>query len=237
MNEKYARQIILPELGAAGQQRLAAASALAVGAGGLGAPVLQYLAAAGVGTIGVMDGDAVSVSNLNRQVLYGDKDIGKPKAHLAAKRLRRQNSGVKIIAIPKMLTDENAAEIIKPYDILALCTDSVEARKTANRACVATGKAYVDGAVGEFGGTVFSVLPQKTACYECLYEHTVPAPGPVPVLGAFAGWVGCAEAMAVIRLLLGLPDPSQGALLFFDGKEMTTEQIPVARNPNCTVCG
>jgi adenylyltransferase/sulfurtransferase len=184
-----------------------------------------------------MDGDTVSLSNLNRQLLYGTKDIGKRKAICAAERLKALNGETKIATIPEMLTNENAAETIKPYDVVALCTDSIKARKIANRACVASGKPFVDGAVGEFSGIVMTVIPGETACYDCVHGHITQRREPVPILGAFAGWVGCAEALAVLRLLLGLSDPSRGALLFLDGKEMATEVIPVARNPNCPVCG
>jgi adenylyltransferase/sulfurtransferase len=234
---RYERQVLLPDIGDAGQRRLAEASVLVIGAGGLGAPVLQYLAAAGVGKLGIMDGDTVSLSNLNRQILYGDDDIGKPKAKCASERLKALNGEIEIATIPEMLTDENAAETIKPYDVLALCTDSIKARKTANRACVASDKPFVDGAVGGFGGTVFTYIPSETACYECVHGHISQKREQVPILGAFAGWVGCAEALTVLRLLLGYEDPSRGALLFFDGKEMTSEVIPVAKNPNCPVCG
>jgi adenylyltransferase/sulfurtransferase len=234
---RYERQVLLPEIGETGQRRLAEASVLVIGAGGLGAPVLQYLAAAGVGAIGVMDDDTVSLSNMNRQILYDEKDIGKPKAICAVEKLQKLNSATLITAIPEMLTDDNAADIIKAYNILALCTDSIEARKIANRACVTAGKPFVDGAVGEFSGIVMTVIPGETACYDCVHGHITQKPEPVPILGAFAGWVGCAEALAVLRFLLGLNEPSRGALLFLDGKEMATEVIPVARNPNCPVCG
>jgi len=235
-NGRYERQIILPEIGEAGQAKLAAASILVVGAGGLGAPVLQYLAAAGVGHIGVIDGDVVSESNLNRQILYGDRDIGKEKALLAAKRLEYLNKDIKITAIHKMLSDQNAPEIISGYDALALCTDNLEARKIANRACVGAKKPFVDGAVGGFYGTVITVVPGETPCYECIQGAAVQPKGKIPILGAMAAWIGCAEALTVIRLLLGANDPSRGAMLFFDGTQMTIERILLERNLGCA-CG
>ena len=234
---RYERQILLPEIGTAGQCRLARASVLVVGAGGLGAPALQYLAAAGVGHIGVVDGDAVSESNLNRQILYGGDDIGGKKADLAVERLRRINGEIKISAIPEALTDDNACEIIRGYSALALCADSLGARKTANRACAAANVPFVDGAVNRFHGTVMTVVPGETPCYECVYGHSAQSGEIIPVLGAMAGWVGCAQAMAAIRLLLGADDPSRGAILLLDGNDMTTERIPVEKNPRCAVCG
>jgi len=240
MDEKtgrYERQILLAEIGGKGQEKLAASSVLVVGAGGLGAPVLQYLAAAGIGHIGIADGDTVSISNLNRQILYGDDDIGKLKAELAAKRIAKINGEVKITSVPKMITDENAAEIISGYDALALCTDSLSARKIANRACVLSGTPFVDGAVSRFHGTVMTIIPGETPCYECIQGDSAQPRETIPILGAMAGWVGCAEAMAVIRLLLGTNDASRGSILFFSGSEMTIEHIPVKKNPDCVYCG
>jgi len=234
---RYGRQTLLPEIGMDGQRRLGDASVLVVGAGGLGAPVLQYLAAAGVGRIGVMDGDVVSLSNLNRQILYGAADIGRSKALRAARRLRRFNGGIKVSAIPEMLTEENAGKIVGGYDALALCLDSVPGRKIANRACVKAGIPFVESAVHGFFGSLMTVLPGETACYECVHGASSPPEGEIPILGAMAGWVGCAEAMAVIRLLLGGPGAAKGTLLFFDGMEMTTEIVPVQRDPACVACG
>ncbi|MDR2939326.1 MAG: HesA/MoeB/ThiF family protein [Clostridiales bacterium] len=235
MNERYARQLILPEIGTVGQNKLLKASVLVIGAGGLGSPALQYLAAAGVGKIGVMDGDTVSLSNLNRQILYSKDDIGKPKALCAAGLLKKINGEIEIIAYPELLTNENAQTIIKNYDMVALCTDSVDARKITNYACVKTNTPYVDGAVSGFSGTLLTVIPGQTACYECIYGSAIQPEGPTPILGAMAGWVGCAEALAVTQLILGVA--TKGIILFFDGIKMATEEIEVAKDPNCKVCG
>jgi len=135
-----------------------------------------------------------------------------------------------------MLTDENAFEIVSGYGALALCTDSLAARKIANRACVAAKTPFVDGAVNRFHGTVMTVIPGETPCYECIHEASVQPGETIPILGAMAGWIGCAEALAVIRLLLGADDPSRGAVLVFNGTEMTVEQIPVEKNPDCMCC-
>ena len=233
VDRRYERQVLLPEIGVEGQIKLASSSVLVVGAGGLGAPVLQYLAAAGVGHIGIIDGDVVSESNLNRQILYSMQDIGKPKALLAAGRLECLNAEIKITAIPTMLTDENAAKIINDYDMLALCTDSLEARRVGNRACAAAGIPFVDGAVSGFHGTVMTIVPGETACYECIQGFLVQPKGKIPILGAMAAWIGCAEALSVIRLLLGADDFSRGAVLFFDGKEMSVERVLVEKSPGC----
>ena len=235
--ERVRRQMMLPEIGSDGQRRLRRASVLVIGAGGLGSPVLLYLAAAGVGRIGVMDGDTVSLSNLNRQILFGAEDIGHSKAERAARRLGRMNEEIEVVAIPAMLDDENAGKIVDGYTALALCPDSVSARRIANRACVKAGVPFAEGAVHGFAGSLLTVRPGKTACYECVFGASVPPDGEVPALGAMTGWVGCAEALAVIRLLLGKPDPAKGTLFCFDGLEMTAEGIPVERDPGCAVCG
>ena len=235
-DERYSRQILLPEIGRDGQSRLTKSSVLVIGAGGLGAPVLQYLAAAGIGRIGVMDYDIVSESNLNRQVLYVTQDIGRYKAVKAAERLGMMNGNIEIAAVTDKLTNENAKNAVYGYDALALCLDSFEARRIANRACVDAGIPYAEAGVHAFHGTVTTVVPGETPCYECI--HGFPSPDQtVPILGAMAGWIGCAEALAVVRLLLGMNDPSRGAVLFFDGAEMSVARIAVERNPHCDVCG
>jgi len=236
ISNRYERQVLLSEIGEKGQDKLAVSSVLVVGAGGLGAPVLQYLAAAGVGRIGIADGDTVSISNLNRQILYGEEDIGKPKAEHAAKRIKQLNSGIEVTWISKMVTDENAREIISSCDAAALCTDSLLARKILNRACVAAGTPFVDGAVNRFHGTVMTIVPGETPCYECIHGASSQPRETIPILGAMAGWIGCAETLAVIRLLLGVSDASRGNILFFNGTEMTVEHIPLLKNPDCICC-
>ena len=237
MDERYHRQIILPEIGSDGQRKLCGSSVLVIGAGGLGAPVLQYLTAAGIGHIGVMDHDIVSESNLNRQVLYVTGDIGHMKAARAAERLKMMNENAEITVVADKLTDENAVDYIQGYDALALCLDSIEARAIANRACVQAGVPFVEAGVHGFYGTVTTVAPGETPCYACIHRPSSSLDETVPILGAMAGWVGCAEALAVIRLLLGRSEPSKGAILYFDGSDMTVERIVVERNPCCDVCG
>lgn len=236
IDARYQRQVLLPEIGTDGQSTLGESSVLVIGAGGLGGPALQYLAAAGIGRISIMDGDIVSESNLNRQILYGTHDIGHSKALMAVEKLRQINDLIEITAVPEMLTEENAHKVICGHDALVLCLDSFEARKIANRACVAAEIPFVEAGVQGFYGTMTTVLPGETPCYECIHALSSPPEGPVPILGAMAGWMGCAEALAVIKLLLGKPDPSRGAILFFDGMEMTVERVAIERNLNCTVC-
>ncbi len=235
--ERYQRQLLLTEIGRAGQEQLARASVLVIGAGGLGSPVLLYLAAAGVGHIGIADGDSVSLSNLNRQVLYGTEDVDKPKAQCAAQALSRLDNALDVRAIPFMLNDENAKKIVTGYDAAVFCLDSIASRRIANRACVEAGVPFVEAGVNSFSGVVVTVIPGETACYDCLYNDVQPISETVPVLGAMAGLIGSMQALCVVRLLLGQQDPSRGALLFMDGKNMTIERIPIQKNPACPVCG
>jgi len=237
MQARYERQVLLSEIGAEGQIRLADASVLVVGAGGLGSAVLQYLTAAGVGRIGILDGDLVSASNLNRQILYGSQDIGKKKAICSMEKLAQKGVDTKITPMSEMLTAGNAIKIISGYDGVVLCVDSLEARIIANRACVKIGIPFTDGAVNKFYGTVFTVIPGETPCYECLHGLSVQGDEAVPVLGAMAGWIGCAEALAVIRLLLEKDGPSVGAVLFYDGLKMSVERVPAVREAGCFCCG
>ena len=236
-DERYQRQILLPEIGLDGQRKLSRSSVLVIGAGGLGAPVLQYLAAAGIGRIGVMDCDIVSESNLNRQVLYTELDVGHMKAIRAVERLRLMNGNLDISAFTDKLTSENAANAVQGYDALALCLDSIETRVIANRACVEANIPFAEAGVHRFHGSLTTVVPGETPCYVCIHGVPSPPDETVPILGAMAGWVGCAEALAVIRLLLGINDPSKGAILFFDGADMNVVRIAVERNPSCGVCG
>lgn len=237
MNERYLRQLLMPEIGNEGQQKLAAASVLVIGAGGLGSPTLQYLTAAGIGHIDILDGDTVSLSNLNRQILYGAADIGKPKAECAAKRLSYLNDEITIRALNQWITEENCVGLVHGYDVVAFCLDKVEVRRIANRACVEAGVPYVDAGVVGLRGSAMTVFPGHTACYSCLYHDIKPVSKTLPVLGAMAGIMGSIQALAVIRLLIGLPDPTQEGILLVNGKTLRIDQIPTDRNPDCPVCG
>ncbi|MCL1914528.1 MAG: HesA/MoeB/ThiF family protein [Eubacteriaceae bacterium] len=237
INSRYIRQTALPQVGDEGQARLGNANVLVIGAGGLGSPVLMYLAAAGVGTIHIVDGDTVSISNLNRQILYGDNDIGKLKTVCAKNRLLEMNSKLNIEAIPEMLCAENARSIVEMCDVGVLCLDSVDSRKIANRAFVELGKPYVEASIHGFAGALMTVVPFQTPCYECVYANAKEPEGKIPVLGAMAGWVGAAQALAVIRHVLEIADPFAGSIAMFDGELMEVDKIAAARNPKCQICG
>lgn len=234
-DERYARQLPLPQVGAAGQEKLAAASAVVLGAGGLGTPVLQYLAAAGLGRLHIVDGDVVSPSNLNRQVLYTQADLGKPKATLAARHLQRLNPQTQIHASAVMLTEDNAKALLAGHSLVIMCLDSVAARITANRAAMQLGLPVLEGAVQAFSGHILLGLPGQSACYECVYGQVAPKQKPVYVLGAMAGAVGSLMALTALKFLLGM-DAGAGKLVLVDGLDLHTEALDVRQNPACSAC-
>ena len=233
--ERYLKQ--LPVIGCEGQEKLNRASVLVVGAGGLGSPLLYYLAAAGVGSITVMDNDKVTLSNLNRQIIFKTTDVNKLKAPLAATRLSELNDSINIKPITETLTAENAPNIIKGFDILALCADNLKTRLIANAACVRAGIPFVNAGVSGFSGTLTTVIPGETACLSCIYGSAGNNPANNgAILGATAGCVAGMQAMAVIRCLTGIDEPSAGNLLIFDGEFMSLRHVPIKRDQNCAVC-
>lgn len=241
--ERYARHIVLREIGGPGQTRLRDAKVLVVGAGGLGAPVLQYLAGAGVGTIGVIDDDSVANSNLQRQVIHRDRDIGMPKVFSAKAAMRAQNPYVEVRPYNRRLTDEIAQELIADYDVVLDGCDNAETRHTVNRACVATGVPLVSGALSQWEGQVSVFAPSRGGpCYACLFP-TLPADGVAPscaeggVLGPLPGVVGSMMAVEAIKLITGAGTPLIGRLAIYDALEGESRTIEVARNENCPVCG
>ncbi len=220
--ERYARHLVLPEVGGPGQGKLKAARVLVVGAGGLGAPLIQYLAAAGIGTIGIADDDTVSLSNLQRQVIHGTPDIGRPKVESAAEAVARLNPHVAVEAHPVRLTPDNAADLIGRYDIVADGSDNFATRYLVSDACFHAGRPLVTAALGRFDGTLTTLRPHETGAdgrpnptYRCLFPSP-PPPGTVPpcaeagVLGALAGVMGSLMAMEVIRAVAGFGDPLVG---------------------------
>jgi adenylyltransferase/sulfurtransferase len=236
--KRYKRQILLPEIGRKGQQKLSDSSVFVAGAGGLGAPVLLYLAAAGVGHITLADGDIVSESNLSRQILYKSGDIGLPKAPLAVEALRRLNDNIAIIGYELMLDDQNTPSLIAGHDLIVVCVDSLKSRHVINRAAVAHKIPFVEGAIHGFHGRIMTVFPGETACCECLYDSSIETSGkPVPMLGAMAALVGSMMATLAVRTLVECENPTRGALLMIDAKSMTNERIAINRNPSCPVCG
>jgi molybdopterin-synthase adenylyltransferase len=236
--ERYARQLVLKEIGGQGQQALKAARVLIVGAGGLGAPAALYLAASGVGLIGLVDADAVALSNLQRQVLFTSRDVGKAKTAAAADRLAALNPHVEIIAHPLMLSAANAAGLIAGYDLVLDGTDDFATRFAINAACVALGKPLVSGAIGRWTGQVgvFAGRP----CYQCLVPETPPDAetcAVVGVVGALAGVIGSFMAMEAIKQITGAGQTLAGRLLVYDGLNGEVRVSRVAADPHCPVCG
>ena len=240
--ERYARHIVLREIGGAGQNRLRAARVLVVGAGGLGSPVLEYLAAAGVGTISVVDHDVVSMSNLQRQVLFDDRHIGKPKVIAAQERLSRLNPGVSVFPVQMRLDSTNADALLRCYDLVLDGTDSFGVRQIVNRAAVSLGIPLVSGAIGQWEGqvSVYSVA-DGTPCYACVFPNE-PAPGVAPscaeagVIGALPGIIGSMMATEAIKVITGAGDTLMGQLLMYDALQSECRKIRLVRRHDCEVC-
>jgi len=240
---RYSRHLILPEVGLEGQQKLKAAKVLCVGSGGLGAPMLFYLAAAGVGTIGLVDFDVVDESNLQRQIIHSTADVGRPKIDSAADKLKALNPHVKIVKHETMLTSANALEIIKDYDIVADGTDNFPTRYLVNDACVLSGnKPNAYASIFRFEGQASVFATEEGPCYRCLYPEP-PPPGLVPscaeggVLGILPGLLGVMQATEVIKLILGKGDPLIGRLVLVDSLNMKFRELKLRKNPDCPVCG
>jgi molybdopterin/thiamine biosynthesis adenylyltransferase/rhodanese-related sulfurtransferase len=239
---RYSRHLILPEVGMEGQQRLKAAKVLLVGTGGLGSPMALYLAAAGVGTLGLVDFDVVDASNLHRQVIHSTPDIGRPKLDSAADKLEAINPNVTVIKHNTMLTSANAMEIFADYDIVADGTDNFQTRYLVNDACVLSGKPNVYGSIFRFEGQASVFATEEGPCYRCLYPEP-PPPGLVPscaeggVLGILPGLVGIIQATEVVKLILGAGEPLIGRLLLIDSLSMRFRELKLRKNPDCPVCG
>ncbi len=240
--QRYSRHLIMPEVGMEGQLKLKKARVLTIGTGGLGAPLGLYLAAAGVGHLGLVDFDVVDNSNLQRQVTFTTQDVGKPKSAAAKARLSALNPSIEITAYETRLTSENALELFRDYDIVVDGTDNFPTRFLVNDACVLLGKPNVYGSIFRFEGqaTVFGY--PGGPCYRCLYPEP-PPPGLVPscaeggVLGVLPGIVGSIQAMETIKLILGAGDPLVGRLLLFDALAMRFRELKLKRNPECSMCG
>lgn len=239
---RYSRHLILPEVGMEGQRKLKAASVLMIGTGGLGAPVGMYLAAAGVGRIGLVDFDVVDASNLQRQIIHGTADIGRPKIESARDRLHDINPHIEIETYETRLTSKNALGLIGDYDIVVDGTDNFPTRYLVNDACVLTGKPNVYGSIFRFEGQASVFWAQEGACYRCLYAEP-PPPGLVPscaeggVLGVLPGIVGAIQATEAIKLILGAPDTLVNRLLLFDAWQMKFREFKLRKDPKCLVCG
>ena len=208
---RYQRQIKLPQVGTAGQEALGAAKVLVVGAGGLGSPVLYYLAAAGVGTLGVIDGDSVDVSNLNRQIIHWERDLGRAKVSSASEKISQFNSDTVLYEYPVKMDREKALALIPEYDLVIAAVDNMEARLIINEICYKLGKPWIDGGIRDFFGTVCSFHPPAGPCYHCLYgSRKIPEEREIPVVGTISGVIGALQAQEAIKLILNIGDPIEG---------------------------
>jgi molybdopterin/thiamine biosynthesis adenylyltransferase/rhodanese-related sulfurtransferase len=239
---RYSRHLIMPEVAMAGQKKLKAAKILLIGAGGLGSPLGLYLAAAGIGRIGIVDFDVVDFSNLQRQVLHSTADVGRNKIDSAAERLRGINPEIEIETYEMHITSQNALDLMRPYDIVIDGTDNFPTRYLVNDACVLLGKPNIYGSIFRFEGQASVFSPPAGPCYRCLFAEP-PPPGMVPscaeggVLGILPGVIGCIQATEAIKLILGNGKPLIGRLLLYDALEMKFREIKIKRDPNCPICG
>ncbi|CAO3407744.1 Molybdopterin-synthase adenylyltransferase (EC 2.7.7.80) [Azospirillum largimobile] len=242
---RYSRHIVLPEVGGIGQERLLRSKVLVVGAGGLGAPLLLYLAAAGVGTIGIVDDDTVDLSNLQRQVIHDESTLGLPKVESAAARIRALNPDVRVEVHRMRLNRDNAMDLIGRYDLVADGSDNFATRFLLNDACFLAGKTLVSAAILRFDGqlsTFKAHLGAPHPCYRCLFAEppprgTVPSCSEGGVLGALAGFVGSLQATEVLKELLGLGESLSGSLLMMDTLYASYQRIAIRRDPDCALCG
>jgi sulfur-carrier protein adenylyltransferase/sulfurtransferase len=239
---RYSRHLILPEVGEEGQRRLKAARVLCVGTGGLGSPLALYLAAAGVGTLGLVDFDVVDLSNLQRQIIHSTADIGRKKLDSAEEKLKALNPALNVVKHETLLSSANALDILKDYDVVADGTDNFPTRYLVNDACVLLGKPNAYGSIFRFEGQASVFAAEDGPCYRCLYPEP-PPPGLVPscaeggVLGILPGLVGVIQATEVIKLVLGKGEPLVGRLLLVDALNMRFRELKLRRNPECPVCG
>ncbi|ASU86099.1 adenylyltransferase/sulfurtransferase MoeZ [Nocardiopsis gilva YIM 90087] len=239
---RYSRHLIIPDVGMDGQKRLKNAKVLVVGAGGLGSPALLYLAAAGVGTLGIIDFDVVDESNLQRQIIHGQSDVDRPKAVSARDSIREVNPNVEVVLHEERLDSDNAFRVFEPYDLIVDGTDNFATRYLVNDACVLLGKPYVWGSIYRFDGQASVFWAEHGPCYRCLYPEP-PPPGMVPscaeggVLGVLCASVGSIQVNEAIKLLAGFGDPLVGRLMIYDALEMSYRAVKVRKDPECPLCG
>ncbi len=239
---RYSRHLILPEVGPSGQEKLKAAKVLLIGAGGLGSPAALYLAASGVGRIGIVDFDAVDLTNLHRQVIHGTPDVGRSKLDSAAESIQAINPNVEVVKHEAMLTSENALQILKEYDLVVDGTDNFPTRYLVNDACVLLGKTNMYGSIFRFEGQATVFCAPNGPCYRCLYPEP-PPPGLVPscaeggVLGVLPGVIGLIQATETVKAILGVGEPLIGRLLLYDALSMSFTEVRIRRDPECPICG
>jgi molybdopterin-synthase adenylyltransferase len=240
--ERYARHLILDGVGEPGQELLRAGRVLIIGAGGLGSPAAQYLAAAGVGTIGVADGDRVELSNLQRQVIHGTSDLGRAKVASARDRMLEINPGVQVECIGEWLTPENIGGIVARYDFVLDATDNFDAKFLINDACLAAGISYSHGGILKFQGQTMTVIPGKSTCYRCIFPEPPVAEvalscSKAGVLGVLPGVIGAIQATEAVKHLLGIGELLTSRLLTYNLLTMRFREVPLGRNPECPACG
>lgn len=239
---RYSRHILLPEVGGKGQKKIAQARILIVGAGGLGSPAALYLAAAGVGTLGLIDNDVVDLSNLQRQVIHHTPDVGRPKVVSAKEKIQALNPDVNVVLHEERFMAANALNLVRDYSVVIDGVDNFPAKFLINDACYFAEKPLVHGGILRFDGRVATIIPKQSACYRCVFNGP-PPPGLVAscqeagVLGVLAGVIGTIQATEALKLILGIGRPLTDRMLDFDARNMRFREIPVKRNPRCPLCG
>jgi len=234
--ERYDRQIILPGFGVQGQEKLKSARVLIAGVGGLGSPLAMYLAAAGVGRILLADKDVVSRSNLNRQVLHWETDLGRPKVDSAAEKLARLNPEVEVRPLSVVIDQDSVLDLVRGSDLVLDAMDNFDTRHLLNRACVETKTPFIYGGIHGLTGMLSTFIPGRTGCLACLFPGTMPAEV-FPVLGTTPGVIACLQATEAIKYLVGLEGLLSGRLLIYNGQEMTFHEVELSPNQDCRVCG
>jgi molybdopterin-synthase adenylyltransferase len=239
---RYSRQMILEGFGATGQKKLQAAKVLVAGAGGLGSAALYYLAAVGVGTLGIADFDGVTLSNLNRQIIHSSDDIGRPKTDSAMDQIRRLNPVLQVFKHNVRLTTDNVEEIIKDYDIVIDATDNFTSRYLISDCCYFLKKPVIEGAAVGYDGVLMTIIPDQTPCYRCLYpvppeDGVLPTCSDTGILGMTAGIIGTAQALETVKLIVGLGETISGRILTFDALKTSFREVPWSKRQNCPLCG
>ncbi|MDK2800473.1 MAG: molybdopterin-synthase adenylyltransferase [Clostridiales bacterium] len=239
---RYSRQIILKEVGYKGQEKLLNSKVLVIGAGGLGSPVLYYLAAAGVGTLGIVDFDVVGISNLQRQILHFSDDLGRKKVDSAEEKIKKLNPDVKVIKYPFRMNMDNIEELIQDYDVVVDAVDNFTARYLISDCCYFMKKPLIEGAVLGFDGILMTIIPDRSPCYRCLYpmppqDGVVPTCNDTGILGMITGTIGSLQALETVKVLLGIGETLSGRILTFDGLNLSVREVPWKKRQACPLCG